>query len=510
MIPIRYIDAGPMPQRMSIDAAAAPGRSGAQIGQAIEGLGETGQRIVQQVREVEDAGKTAEMFAEFNMNAGQFSNDLLKREDTGNWTGDWQTKVSEYKGQIEESDLSPRAKAAALNRLTGWGSERAVSFEKQALLKGVELGKTRLGTAVSGYVEQGNYSSAREEIGLAPPEIMSSADKERALQNLDRSEFQSKLMREAEDSPSSTLERLDDPDEFVANNPHATIDGVKKAKDAALNVEQEKRQTQNESLDLKQLQGTLTEEEIDNTEYLTPKDKEIRKASIRNNTPPTQEANAKVWAATDSLREARNDPSLSNAEYRNIYNETKSTVLSMMPLSYQGEIRKELTYLSPAGRDPSVPQNEGPISKEDLNADARAMLSRALDNNQFGDIEGANKEDAFRAHEDARIAAKKFIAGIDPSAPDAMDKVRAFVDQQVSGKKNVGSAKALPPPGTGQGLRLPQGPLTPQINNTQRGAIFPQGNAPGKRDGDAMLPADQGYSTDGILGPKEELDELLK
>jgi hypothetical protein len=500
MIPIRYIDAGPLPQQMSIAAATAPGRAAAQIGQAIEGLGQTGQKIVQQVRAVEDAGKTAEMFAEFNMSAGRFSNELLSREDTGNWAGDWQNELGDYKRQIDESDLSPQAKAAALNRLTTWGSDRAVSFEKQALLKGVELGKTRLGTAVAGYTNNGDFSSARDEIENAPPELLSSADKERSLQNIDQTEFQYNLMRDAEDSPSATLERLEDPDEFLASHPEATIDGVNKAKSKALSVQEERRQEQNEQLDGMQMRGLLTEQEVDRAEYLSDKDKQIRKQALRDNKPPSNEQTVKAWEATDTLRKARQDPSIGNEEYRKIYNEAKMTVLSLMPLNYQGEIRKELGYLSPAGRDPSMPQNEGPITKDDLREVAWGQIKRSLDENQFGDIsEDASKDDrekAFRGAEDARLAAKKFIASVDPSDPDATEKVRAYVDSQISGKKNVNAAKALPPPGTGQGLRLapPKKPLT------GRSAI-PFGQLP---------PEEKPF---GVLPPKNpeesELDQLL-
>lgn len=230
--PIRFIQPGPMAPQASMSAATAPGRGAMAIGQAVEGVGHDLLKVAGQVREVKDQGGMVELFAGFDQESARFMLETAGRGYEGDPLAEWRGKSGEFSSAIDQSDLSPVAKAEAKQRLVDWNSDRSIMLQKQIFLKDVEVAKTQFTSGVSYYRSRGEFDKAAEVIHSAPGSVMNSAERDAALRDNDVAAFQYGLQEKAQSDPDGTLKELEDPD-FLKKNPGATVTGVEQAKDEA-------------------------------------------------------------------------------------------------------------------------------------------------------------------------------------------------------------------------------------------------------------------------------------
>lgn len=493
---LRFIDGGPMAPTPSIGAATAPGRALGEFGRALEGLGDKGFQIATQIREWEEAGKMSAWRANADERANKFSNSLLTRHDPDNWVEDWSATSKEIGAELDGLGLSPVAKQRAKLEYDDWSSGQSNRLSTQAAMRVVSEGKARVSNAIAYQAARGNHEGVRLEVERAGG-LLSPSEKEKSLREADRIANKSLMDQQLEEDPAAVLEdaRADD---FLDRNPGLTSYDQEVLQREAENRVADLRGADMERLDAAFKDGSIRPVDIESAPNLTPEDRAAYAKHMAKATPPTREELATQWDRLDVLRRARNDPGMTPEIYRDIYYETKAGVLNSISPNYQGELSKELSYLSPAGRNAAMESGpDAPVTKEDLLGIGRSMISRARSANAFGDIETGTpevKEKAWRQAEDAELELKRFVAANPDATPD---DIRAHADALISGTRTNSAKQSLRSfvPGTGASLR---------------GAVFPPvPKSKARRDGGVEAPAGQGESSDLILPPRDDLDQFL-
>jgi hypothetical protein len=320
--------------------------------------------------------------------------------------------------------------------------------------------------------------------------------------------------------PILVMRQLEDPN-FLAANPNLTIEDRRRLTKLAQQKTEERRSQSIDLFDVALMEGQLTPEDIDAAAFLTKKDKAVFKQALAKNDPPTNEAHAQAWQALDKLREARLDPSIDTTTYRRLWNEARGDVLSRIPADWRGDLKKELNYLDPTGRNAAT--TAGPLTREDLEAVGRGTAFRARDAGLFGrvdeDATPAQREKAYRRAEDIRLEIKRFTA---TNPPPTVEQVREFTDRLIAGQATTAAATQIQNtlPGSGMRFRLapPTSPApvprqaTPQAAPATQPPAPPRPLEPATDGAYSPLPNDEdglGPVNPSALPPREQLRSLL-
>lgn len=504
--PTRFINPGPMPAEANPTVAMASGKALSEFGNVIKFAGAKGLEHVERVRKIEERGKIAGFLRMAEETAAGFRDGLMTRSDTDQWNSDWKNTTADLSAKFEELDLSPEAKAAAKVTFDNWVSEKSVGVETAALSKKVRLGAASMSNAAEYHFRRGETSEGKAvlheaaDAGLIdPPEL------EEGLRRGDEIAARSILAQEIDANPRGTLEQLES-GEWLKNTPGATLDLVERGKRYALDRIETIRSAQMDTLETALKTGTLHPRDIEAAQFIDDNDRKALAYALARKTPPTNEEHGRAWKALDSLREARGDTAVSAEAYRKIWNETRGLVLSVIPPEWQGDISKELSYLSPAGRSPSGGSNSTGYDRADLEAIGRDIAFRARDAGFFGSIEDeappAEREKAYRKAEDIRLAVKRFLVMNPQATPE---QVREHTDGLISGDRVKDAARSLQSfvPGAAQSLRpAPAAPIMP--------ALPPKQGSKDKAAADPLqIPAGPGEVSDSLLPARQKLDALL-
>lgn len=493
----KMIDAGPMAPLASAGPAIAQANATARLGQAIQGIGEMGFQIAEKVRRTSEAGKMSAFMANLDEEANRFSLELTRRPDPEGWVEDWQARQQEFKQRAGELGLSREASAALQIELNDWNSQRGIRFETQAFTRMTMEGKARISNSFNYHASRNDAEGMRRDRDRMRDAGFEESEIEKASMEAERIANKSVVDQRIQDDPAAVLDDVQ-ADDFLDRNPGLTAYDQEFLEREAANRLADLRGEDMEKLDEAFKDGSIRPADIEAAPNLTPADRAAYAKHMAKATPPTREELATQWDRLDVLRRARNDPGMTPEMYRDIYYETKAGVLNAISPNYQGELSKELSYLSPAGRSASMESGpDAPVTKEDLLGIGRSMISRARSANAFGDIENGTpevKEKAWRQAEDAELELKRFVAANPAATPD---DIRAHADALISGTR-TNSAK--------QSLRS----FVPGSGGSLRGAVFPPVKpSKNKLDGGVDAPAGQGESDDLLLPPREDLDQFL-
>lgn len=446
---MRYTSAGPMPALADPSAAQSESRALQDIGNVLSNIGERGLRLSQQVRRAEEAQVESDLFTQLDEQAAQFANQLLTRQDTDNWIPEWRQFMGDVERQAKERNLSPEAWARMQTRLREWGSTRSIRFEGMAAVKKIEGTKVGLDSGLEYAMGRNDREGVarnlqlRRESGIYAPEEIEHFERV-AEQGLAAAELE---LRTLED-PRAIAEAAKDPGFLnLPGNEHLADTDRKRALRLAEGRIQEIRGEEMETLETAMMQGRLTPADIEAAEYLTPKDKLNFHHALGRNDPPSNEDHARAWQALDDLRDARNDPGMDNERYRALYNEARGAVLRRIPSQWQGDIKQELSYLTPAGRqDPTDPSKVviKAGDRRDLLSAARAAVARARSAGAFGPVDDhiphAQREKAYRKELDIQNKVRIFSAA-NPQA--TLAELMNYTDQLI-GQSIDGDAPLIP------------------------------------------------------------------
>lgn len=493
----RYIDAGPgLPQASSHDAEAK-GWALSKLGATIAQVGDKGFQIAGKVRRMDEAGKASAFFANLDEEASQFSIGLMKRNDPEAWAGEWKERVEGFKSRAKDLGLSPEGMAHLNLQVQDWSTQRTIRFETQAAQRAVMEGKARLSNSLNYYASRGDTEGMQREMGRMEDAGFSPSEIEQAGRETERLAARSMAEREIEEDPGGALERLDS-ESWIEQNPGATLDDQARLKRQAESALEERRGSEVETMETLMSQGKLTGADIEAAEYLSDKDKRAFGAAMQRVTaddPPTNAEHGNAWKVLDVVRAARKNPAITDEQFREIYNEARTDVLQRIPPAWQGDLKKELNYLSPAARNPNDPSNDfGEYKPDELQAMGRDVAFRARDAGVFGDISKeapfAVREKAYRKAEDIRLEVARYVKSTPEAGPD---QVREFTDRLVSGDRAAEAGKSIKLPGAGFRLRLPSLPVTK-----------------GRQDDPLQVSPGPTGSTDALLPNRDPADQLDK
>lgn len=473
--PTRYIDAGtPMPMA-NPQVAMAHGEAMARMGQTLQHIGERGFQIAEKVRKIDEAGKISALFANFDEEAAEFSNQLMTRSDTEAWPAEWKQRSAAMRERMKEVGISPEGMANADREFTQWASNRSIGFETQAATKALHMGRAQVGNALKYYASRNDSEGYKREAdrGLASG-TMDPVEYEQALREGDEIFTRNALDEDIQNDPDEVLERMKDPQKFLADNPGTTTAMMDYLARNAKDRKEELRAAELERIDQAATEGKLKPADIEAARYLTARDRRVIAETMKKTEPPTNEEHAKAWIILDNLREARNDPKCTPEEYRRLWNESRVEVMNGIAPQWQGDLKRELNYLTPAGRNPDGGGFDGE-TQEDLIAYGREQATRALQAGVFGPV-GKERpyketEPAYRKYESIRQEIKQFVK---KNSTVGRNEVREFTDRLIAGDRAETAAGRIkmPAPGLGGTMRsMPD--MEPGTGRTEGGLLPP-------------------------------------
>lgn len=220
--PTRYIDAGPGVALANPQASMVEAQAYARMGQTIQHIGAKGFEVAEKVRKIDENRKMTELFSQMDQEAADFSNDLMRREDTDQWGKDWREKSVGWKELAKEKGLSPEGMAAFDERFTRWNTQRSIGFETQAASKSIELGRATFDNAYQANMNRRNYAGALEDLDSAHRAgLVSAPERDKVEMNIQQTERHNGILADINNDPRAWMEAN------PADQPPADYDPIK-------------------------------------------------------------------------------------------------------------------------------------------------------------------------------------------------------------------------------------------------------------------------------------------
>lgn len=480
------------------NAAGAPVAALGELARSIGSAGDAFQQRADQIQQIENARLESEHRQKLAAKYADFQIELDKDPDPKNRVPRTRS-FFQTEGSAISPNLPPMVRDRLRNHFDTFATQAVISQAEQS----AKLGQKRAGLALDNELRAATAHNDRpaldlalgnaEEAGLVLPE-----EKDALISRFERQTNATALELAIEENPAAIADELASAD-FLARYPGITQADIPQLQGAVRASAQRKRSEEMDLIEAALTDNLLQPEDIEDAVYLSPGDRAKVKhaiAAAQADKLPSNEDHAKAWDLLTSLREYRADPATTQEQYRELWNEARGSVLARVAPKWQGDLKKELSYLSPAGRDVQ-PKISGEYEKGDLEALGRGIAFRARDAGFLGsmdeDATPQEKEKAYRKAEDIRLQVKRFVAG-NPKATPA--EVREFTDGLISGDRIKSTARDLQSfvPGTGQQFRSkPTMPtLPPKQGAKDKATADPLNIPPGDADAsDALLPARQ-------------------
>jgi hypothetical protein len=431
---------------MSGAAAGATGQALGSLASTIAGVSEAFAGQAQQVQKTVNATQISETRNALSEAYANFQVENQKEIDPDKRHANTMDFLNKQKAGMDSPKFSPYVR----NSLTGHYDEFATRARIASIEDVANLSSKRAVMALNNGIENAKRTGDRQGIeanlGIARDAgVLLPEQEESILQDFDRNTQFLSARLQAEDSPQDAIESLES-ESFLSTNPFLYPEDRDSLLRFAKQQQQVKRGEEIELLDEAELQGRLSPVDIEAAEHLSAKDRASYRSSleiIKAEDPISQQDYLGAWKITDNLRTFRSDPGVSDDQYRVMHAEAATLIRSRIPPSRQGDLKKELGYLSPAGRDTSEPSTKGDLS--DLQSIGSGSINRAYDAGMYGDTSKdapyESKERAARKAEDIRLQVKRFIASKSP--PPTAQEVRSYVDT-INGQAIDGDTPLVP------------------------------------------------------------------
>jgi hypothetical protein len=434
---------------MSAEAAAAPARALSSLAGAVDDVSDNFVKLGHDLARVDNGRMISEARSNRAAAYSQFQLDLQKETDPQARLDRTNQFLADQKASMIPQGAAPVVREALVADFDTFSEHTLNAAAHDA----AQLTTKRATLAFQNEIEEATRTGNREQyeaakataseaLGLFPEQI-------NALDSdFNRRSDALSLETHIMDDPLTAKELLES-EEFSASYPHLDETDRRKAMKAATSALEEYRSEEMDILENSLRSGDLRPADIEAATYLSADDRKAFAHALTSNKAPDAETITKAWEITDQLRKFRDDPSVTDSDFRVMHNAARTTVLSMLPPDHAGDIRKELGYLSPAGR--SSVDNEvkaRPFDDTDLRAAARNQVKRALDAGMMGNVADdapfAEKETAHRKAMEIRLEAEKFIRA-NPQA--TIDQVHQHTQNLLGGAldDNASLLDELPP-----------------------------------------------------------------
>lgn len=471
---VRLIQTGPMSPQMSPAIAQAQARAGQEIGEAVAGVGRLGMELGAKARRAKEAKTVSEFLLGLDEQASSFSNELLTQSDTSDWGTKWKEKVDSARAQFDELPLSEEAKDTLGLRFNGWASSTTIRLEGQIAMKNVTEAKAQIAQGVQYHIDRGEFDEAREQASLLSGVGVGKAEQDAVERQIQQRQTIYNTEEDIKLNPKGTKEALEDP-KWIEHNPGATLDDKNRLIQKADREIEEKRGVAMDGLEAKYLNGTIQEKDITDAQAagtITENDALKMTKTLRDGKPPTDESIMKAWGILNDLREMRDQPGVKPEAYILAHNNARTAVLSLVPPNYQGDLKMELNYLTPAGRSESGGPKDLTFRVEDKRAIGRSVIMGGLNAGDFGDVNDPGQKDI------ANTKALKLVARLnqwletDEGKAADVDAVQLKAAEFALGQTSTTAGAKYSGDVPGGGLRFvptPSNPVPPNIPGKRMG-----------------------------------------
>lgn len=445
------LPAQPMPRigapTVSAEAAAAPAASLGRAAQAIADVSDSFLAVAQKTQELENARRASELRRQLAENYAALTTDLANEPDPEKHITATRDFLAEYRGTLAGLGLPPVLATQVTEQFEDFASRAVIDSASRA----ASLSQRRALLAA-----ENEIASARN---LRDPEIHRTAVQSAVQSGTILPEQGQREIQSFENEMADlALEQfaIEDPTAFLAmvqsgtlaeRYPTITPARLRQIQNLAKSTIQDRRGEEIELLETALNQGKLTPTDIEAAEHLTARDRRAFTKAITKEeamSPPTAEQHAAAWALLLDMRQKFQDPSLDPAEYAAHWNQTRAILLETIPPEYQGDLRQELSYRSPANRRTAGGhlQTSAPSEHRSI---AAARLKRHLDSGLFGSIDKEAPPEAraaaYTAYERA-IAATMAWLRQNPAAP--VEDLQAYTDDLAGQIIDGGAASFFP------------------------------------------------------------------
>lgn len=439
-------------------AMMAPARAAEATAAAVAKTASTIEAIALRVGRARNLAAESEGRSLLKQFEGDMTRMVLENPNQEQWLPAYEQEWGKIRGELDKLDLSPDGRQEFERYIDDWQSRQQQNLLTAAAKATFERSRQAVTNEVKFALDANDRAGGVEAIERGRGVVFTDEQAEAMLHEFERDMDARDFMMEAQGGDVlGVIERLE-ADDFHEKNPKISPEKRLSLLRFAIGQREEARREEDEALETMFMTGDLTGSDIEAAEFLTKKDRINWHRALKNAEPPDAETLAQAWGVTDELRAARNDPRITQEHYRELHNEARTVVRGLIAPNFQGDILKELNYLSPAGRHPAGGGFEGTYTKEDLTAAGRDAVRRMREAGVFGDLSQfsrlskSEREDAFRKAMELEIDVKNFVRSNEGNlTPQA---VWEYVDERASGSRAATAPKILPSaPGSGRRLR---------------------------------------------------------
>lgn len=204
------IEAYPTGGEVSMSAAAAPARALAQVGNAIQGLGEQGLQMVEEHHKVDNLRMANEMELRANELYSQFQVDTANDNDPKTLPARWTKTLQDFSSQNIGKNLTPAQKAVIGERFSQFASNTTINVAKNAFQENVRQSKLSSSNIIEQSLRMGMPERGMSEIdSMVGARIITAAEGETLRMDYQQKTETNQVEAMAKLDPMGTQEQLD-------------------------------------------------------------------------------------------------------------------------------------------------------------------------------------------------------------------------------------------------------------------------------------------------------------
>ena len=423
---------------MRTGAAAAPAAALGQLAESIASVSDQFHDHAIKLQRIDNARILSEKRRALADSYATFQNDLAADPDPTSRIDKTRSFFATARDQLTTGELPPETQAALEDHFENFATQAVIRQAEDSLRLGVQRGRMALQNDLDAAIRAGDPAMAAAS--LAEHEAAGTIMPEERIkfETATRRQLEMQRINEViEAEPTLILDNIKG-DTFPSE--YLTPEDVQRVKAAAEDSVQRKRSEELDTIEAALITGQLHPRDLEAAQYLTPKDRAKIQHSMQLRETPDTSAHSKAWDGLFKLREAFNNPAISDAKYAELWNTTRTETLALLPRGYQGDIAQELSYRSTANRTNTRTATTRPPAADaaDKRSLATERIKKAYNAGLFGSIDDPKSKTAQAAltrFEDVRLSIWDFIRK-NPDAPQ--EAIRAQIGTAIASSLSDG------------------------------------------------------------------------
>lgn len=436
---------------VSASAAAAPAVALGNLAQGVANVSAEFHNTAVRLQKVENARlaserrqELAKAYADHNLSLQADPDPLSRLEKT-------QAFLTQAKGSFDDGQLPPAVRDDLVNHFEDFATRAVIRQAEDSAGLSIRRAKGAFENEIKAATDYGDREAFDVAINTAKESGVILPEDEVALgQEFERSQAAAALDTAVATEPATVLAAIEN-ENFLQNYPGVTPQDIPRIRSAARTSAQRMRADQMDLLEAALIEGKLQPEDLEAADYLEPKDRASLKSAISSSRPPDPSAHAKAWNELFSLRDQFTDPSISDEQYAARWNDARSKVLDLLPPAFQGDLKQEISYRSPANRSGGQADERPDAVASDYRTLATQRITKAFESGALGDVKDDKSpaaRQAFNRMQTARAEVIRFIKrNPEASWPEIQEATHKALGTTISdGDPDAPLIPAAPPP----------------------------------------------------------------